>query len=59
MINFIQNSAHLILEAHGRYAQHGGVMNAPQSSYDMQKASSCGFLWSLLLSKRDEKVLAI
>jgi hypothetical protein len=45
VINFIQNSAHLIQKAHGMYKAHGGVMNAPQSSYDMQKASSLGLQW--------------
>lgn len=45
MINFVQNSAQLILDAHGKYKANGGVMNAPQSSYDMQKASDLGMQW--------------
>lgn len=45
MINFIQNSAHLIKEAHGIYSANCGAMTAPRGGNNMQNAADLGMPW--------------
>lgn len=47
MINLIQNTAQLILDAHNGDTNHCGQLSAPDSGYDVKKAVNLGMNWAM------------